>query len=84
MGPGSILQERRHSQLEDITAENGAWPLFLREKSEWRMALKIRRGAKLFAKTFSNHEIGNAYNPFDYLTFFHIVIKVLLLFLKAL
>ena len=26
MGPGSILQERRHSQLEDITAENGAWP----------------------------------------------------------
>jgi hypothetical protein len=30
MGPGSILQERRHSQLEDITAENGAWPhLFL-------------------------------------------------------
>ncbi len=29
MGPGSILLERRHSQLEDITAENGAWPLFL-------------------------------------------------------
>ncbi len=26
MGSGSILQERRHSQLEDITAENGAWP----------------------------------------------------------
>jgi hypothetical protein len=31
MGPGSILQERRHSQLEDITAENGAWPHFLHE-----------------------------------------------------
>jgi|GEM_PF-5984965 len=52
MGPGSILEERRHSQLEDITAENGAWPLFLRvclsearyataEKDEWRIALKI-------------------------------------------
>ncbi len=26
MGPGSILQEKGHSQLEDITAENGAWP----------------------------------------------------------
>jgi len=28
------LQERRHSQLEDITAENGAWPhLFSRLRS---------------------------------------------------
>jgi hypothetical protein len=30
------------------------------EKSEWRMALKILREAKLFAKTFSNHEFGDA------------------------
>jgi hypothetical protein len=28
MGPGPILQEREHSQFEDITAENGAWPHF--------------------------------------------------------
>jgi hypothetical protein len=28
MGPGPILQERGRSQLEDITAENGAWPHF--------------------------------------------------------
>ncbi|HEB35986.1 MAG TPA: hypothetical protein ENI18_09135 [Candidatus Aminicenantes bacterium] len=28
------MQERRHSQLEDITAENGAWPhLFSRLRS---------------------------------------------------
>ena len=33
MGPGSILQERRHSQLEDITAENGAWPHLFRGMS---------------------------------------------------
>ncbi len=30
------------------------------EKSEWRMALKIRLGARLFPKTLSNHGIGNA------------------------
>ncbi len=29
MGTGSILQEKGHSQLEDITAENGAWPHLL-------------------------------------------------------
>jgi len=28
MVPGTILQERGHSQLEDITAENGAWHHF--------------------------------------------------------
>jgi len=28
MGTGPILQERGHSQLEDITAENGACPHF--------------------------------------------------------
>ncbi len=34
MGTGPILQERGHSQLEDITAENGACPHFFYEGSK--------------------------------------------------
>jgi hypothetical protein len=47
MGPGSISYERGHSQLEGITAENGAWPhFFLRsyagaERNGEGMAFKI-------------------------------------------
>jgi len=49
MGPGSILQERRHSQLEDITAENGAWPhLFSKLRSPLGLDFVIILGNGLF------------------------------------
>ena len=52
MGPGSILQERRHSQPEDITAENGAWPhLFSHLFS--RLHSPLLRRATMPAQPFS-------------------------------
>ncbi len=51
MEPGPILLERGHFQLEDITAENGAWPhLFSRLRSPF-----LRRGtmpAQPFSRFF--------------------------------
>ena len=44
MGTGPILQERGHSQLEDIPAENGAWPHFFQNRLGFRLRSPLHFG----------------------------------------
>jgi len=76
MGPGSILQERRHSQLEDITAENqnkwgqapfilqwqGLTPSELRSRREERMenGVKNLKGSEAISQNLLNFFLVNA------------------------
>ncbi len=65
MGPGSILQERRHSQLEDITAENGAWPHLFSFilKASLSSPSESNHARSAFLTVFSPYSLRHAREP---------------------